>query len=272
MAPARRRAGLLLAVAAVAATGCGGGTPKDRARERVEAYSARENAVVGRLRPDVDRVNRTYVAFSKGKLEPAAAVAQLTASERVIRAVRADVGDLKPPAEARELQRRLEHYLGLTVDLAVQTRLLASYQPAAQAALKPLPAVNRRLQRELRKTKDPQGQEAVLARFADGLGGVIADLRAVEVPAVQAPAHRDQVRRLQRTRALAGRLRRALGDQDAERVAILLGRFRRQAQSGADDRRLTRAGLAAYGRRVDALKAASADLQREQIRVFRAVD
>ena len=62
--------------------------------------------------------------------------------------------------------------------------------------------------------------------------------------------HRDQIRRLERTRRLAHELRVALLRRDAKRVATLLERFRAASRSRRDLPALEQRSRAAYAHRM----------------------
>ncbi|HET6551743.1 MAG TPA: hypothetical protein VFG79_24965 [Solirubrobacter sp.] len=249
-----RRAALALLCALVA--GCGGG---DDARTRVRDYIVAANGVQERLRPELKRTNDAYVAFSRGKLSPDDAVTRLRAGERATVRARAAIGALRPPREASGLDARLRRVYAMNVAFAHQTTLLATYQRGAAQALAPLARDNRRLR-------------AALRRFAGELSRALRRLRALEVPAVLGVSHRDQIRRLDATRVLSVRLRRALEANDAKGVARLLRRFRRTAPDRRPRRALARRAIADYQRRYRQLNDAYADVSRENVRLNRTLD
>ncbi len=84
------------------------------------------------------------------------------------------------------------------------------------------------------------------------------------MPILLAPAHADQVRRMQATEKLTGRLRAAVRKKDSRAVAKLLLRFRKANKSTTSDRALSRRGIAAYTQRLQTLTAAQRALGRAQ--------
>ena len=118
---------------------------------------------------------------------------------------------------------------------------------------------------------DSSRSTSVRAVATSAVGSIAADLRAIEAPAVLEPVHLEQVRRLDATRRLAGRLRRALRAQDAERVSLLLKRFRSTASEPSARRLLANQAVAQYNRRLTRLGAAHAEVQEEQTRLARAL-
>jgi hypothetical protein len=260
--------GLLSLGAAVA--GCGG-DERDAVRERVEHYIESEREVMERTAPQLERANQAYIAYSKGELEAESASGQVAEAERAIRAARDGVLVLDPPAEARPLHEDLLRYLDLNVGLARETKRLVTYVPAAASALAPLARVNRRLELRLALSEDSGEQARELDRFAESVGAIRADLRALNPPGVLRPTHGDQLRRLAVTRRLAGRLRDALRAQDAVQVSRLLKRFRGDASEPDARRLLANQALARYSERLRELTDAGAAVQREQLRLARSL-
>jgi hypothetical protein len=250
--------------------GCGG-DDRDAVRERVQQYVQGEQQVMQRAQPDFELANQTYIAYSKGELEPQTAGARVAQAERAIRSARDGVLVLDPPPEARPLHEDLVRYLDMNVDLARETSRLVRYVPAAARALAPLDRVNRRLQSRLARAGDSDAQALILARFGDTLASIGADLRALEAPAVLRGAHSEQVRRLDTTRRLAGRLGRALRAQDAELVSVLLKRFRTTTPEPGARRRLANQAVSRYSERLKRLGVAYDAVRREQLRLARSL-
>jgi hypothetical protein len=265
MAVARRLAPILAAALAVGACG---EDPRQDARERVDAYVHAQQELMRSAKPQLDRANRAYVAFARGRLEPARAEDQLAGAERAIATTRDSVTVLAPPAEARRLHAGILRYLDANVDLAGETTRLAGYAPAAEKALVPLGRANRRLEHRLRAADGAPAQAAALARYRSVIAAGVRGLRDIDPPAVLEPAHRDQMRRLSAASRLAGALRRALLAEDAERVARLLARFRAAADRGAD-KLSTAQARAGYVRRLEGLDAAVTEVRREERRLDR---
>jgi hypothetical protein len=250
--------------------GCGR-DERDRARERVDAYIESEMQVMQRAEPDFQRANQTYLAYSKGELEPEHAAERVAEAERAIRDARDGVLVLDPPAQARPLHEDLLRYLDLNVDLARETSRLVTYVPAAMRVLAPVDRANRRLESRLARSEDGREQARELERFGVSLGSITEELRAVRAPTVLRPTHVGTLRRLDATRRLADRLRRALRAQDAVKVSRLLKRFRGDAPRPHARRRLANEALAQYSRRLEELTAAGAEVREEQLRLARSL-
>ena len=240
---------------------------QERAREYIES----EQEVMRRAQPDFERANEAYIAYAKGELEPESASERVEQAERAIRNARDGVLVLDPPREARRLHENLLRYLDMNVELARETTRLVRYVPAAAGVLAPLDRANRRLEDRLAGADDTDVQARVLQRFAAAVDSIAADLRDLEAPPVLKPVHLEQVRRLEATRRLAGRLRRALRAQDAERVSMLLKRFRSTASEPSARRLLANQAVAQYNRRLRRLGAVYADVLEEQTRLARAL-
>jgi hypothetical protein len=160
-------------------------------------------------------------------------------------------------------------YLNLNRDLAAETTALAVYTPAAEDALAPVGRINRQLSARLKHARDPAAQMRALRRFGVALAGVRGELDALHPPPVLLPAHRDQVRRLQNTQRLAGRLQTALRQRDAERVATLLTRFRTASRSGEGLHALSEQARLGYEARLARVRDAYAAVRRETARLQR---
>jgi hypothetical protein len=246
---------------------CGGGPDR---RERVESYLRDANRVQAGWADSFEQANEAYLAFSRSELDGSRAVEALDEAERDIRAARDALARLRPPADARPLHDKLIRLFEMNIDFADQTSLLAAYVPAAERALGPLDRANRRLQDDLAEADDAGAQAGALDRFSARLRRVLARLDRLEVPAVLRVSHSDQVRALTRTRTYSGRLRQALVDQDAERVAELLELFRGQPSAGGARRKLARRAIARYNRRYQALNDAYIEVRREEGRLDKA--
>ncbi len=248
------------ALALVALAGCGG---DDDPRSQVRAYLDSANRLQRGAADEFKRAGQDYVAFSRGELGPRVAIQRLERSETDIRATRDRLAGLHPPRAAVALHSKLQHVYDMNLELAHETTLLATYQRGADRALAPLDRDNRSLDAALRRAEGPGEQARALARFAARLSAALRRLGPLEPPLVMRVAHADQIARLESTRSLAQRLRRALEAEDAERVARLLKRFR----SGAGERRprrgLSRQALNQYERRYSQLNDSYADAYRE---------
>jgi hypothetical protein len=269
------RTSLVVALLALLSVGPGvaacGGDESDSVRERTQRYIESEQEIMRRAEPDFERANEAYLAYTKGELEPETAVEQVEDAERAIRNARDGVLVLDPPPEARRLHDDLVRYLDMNVDFADQTTRLVQYVPAAAIALAPLDRANRRLQGRLADADRSEAQARLLERFAAAVGSIAADLQDLEAPAVLRPVHAEQVRRLDSTMRLARRLERALRARDAERVSILLQRFRTSASEPSARPLLVNQAVAQYNRRLRQLGVAYAEVQQERTRLARAL-
>jgi hypothetical protein len=264
----RARFAMTAAAATLGLASCGDDGPRDRVNDYLREVSTLQQGWA----KSFDDANRAYVAFSKDELAPEHAVERLQAAERDIAAVREDVAELEPPAEARRLHSQVVRLYDRNVAFARETTLLAGYVPAAERALRPLDAVNAALRRRLADTDEIGAQARALRRFVLGLDRVLGGLRALEAPAVLDATHTDQVRRLERTRSLAARLDRALVDEDAKAVARLLGAFRRSVTLPARRRRLADQAITRYADRYRELSDMYADVRREEVRLDGSLD
>lgn len=258
-----------LACGLLVLAGCGGTS----AHDQVEAYITQVSEVQARTNASLVKASETYAAFARGEMRNAAGRKKLSAAEKSIRDARAQLGELKPPSDAKKLHQRLLRYYDDSADLAYETTLLGRFEAAAQSALRWLPALNRRLERSLASRPGARAQAAALVTYKDGLDRVLRRLRALQPPPILQAAHSDQVARLERTGRLAERLRGALGEQDARMVARLLLRFRRSGGSSSREvERLSATAVRAYDKRVQALTSDAVAVERERRRLEAALD
>lgn len=265
------RRGLLLALLLLAATlpaACGGDpSPRDRVRNYIESA----NDVQVSAAPNLQRANRAYRQFARGRLPSAAAMAELARAEDAIRALTERLADLDPPREATKLHELMMRVLDLNADLATESTQLSIYLPQARAALVDVGPVNERLRRRLEREDTPGGQTAALQAYRRALAQVVARLEKLTAPPILAATHAAQLERLSTARALAGELRTAVANRDSGRVGRLLLRFRR-VNSGADgDRALTNAEIRSYDQRYSLVERAASELRREELRLQRAL-
>src|SRR3954454_8456204 len=210
---------VLAIAAATAVAGCGGS--HNEQRDQLEGFIKNVNSVQHQSAPAFARANRAYVAFSKGKLPPKAARKDLAAAEDAMRTTRDRVQNLAPPAQARELQRRLVVLFDTDASFAHETTLLATFVPASVAALKPLNRIGKALQRDLGGAKGATRQEAALRRYAAATQRVVRRLQPLKPPPILLARHSAQVEHLISARRLALSLASALNAQDSRRVARL---------------------------------------------------
>lgn len=260
----------LLAVLTIATalTACG-----DDERQSVDSYVKEVNSIQRRSAPAFKRAQEAYVAFSRDSTAPPEVQRRLDDAERSLRATRAELGRLRPPDEAAELQRRLLRVYDMTSGLARETAQLGRYLPAAEQALEPLPAAGRRLETGLRESAGPEGQQRTLGRYVGSTRDVVADLRRLDPPPLLQGQHGALVGQLESARSLARRLNDAIGARNADRAARLLLRFRRlnQGADGGQERRAARA-LVAYRERYRAIGTAQVSVHRELGRLERSLD
>lgn len=262
----RRSAGLVAAALTLTLAACGG---EDATFKSVEQYINRANAVQAAAGPSLARANRDYAAFSRNGLAAADAPGRLAVAERAIRSTRTQLAQLRPPAAARTLHRRLLRMYDLEAGLARETTALGRYLPAARRSLGPLSRINARLQRALRESQSPTAQAQALSAFARGLHHLGASLRELSPPPLVRPTHRAQVAKIARTERLATELRTAVGAGASRRVALILERFRRLNAGSSQSRELQAHAIRAYQGRYRALQHAAAELQRERNRLER---
>lgn len=256
-------------MASLAVAGCGG--DEDRTRDDVERFVRQANAVQSGNSSDLNRANRAYLSFSKGKLPPKKAQRELARAEQSMRETRDRLAALAAPPAARELQRRLVALFDADAALAHESTLLASFVPAQEKASAPLPGIARRLSRSLAGADGPQQQERALRRYAARVRGVIAALQPLQPPPLLVDRHHAQLERLRTVRQLALQLASALKKQDGGRVARLLLRFRNVSAQPAGAT-LGRVAVKAYNERYLAVRGKLQSVEAERRRLDKELD
>jgi len=266
--PARSVVGVALCLALL--TGCGE-SDRDRARDRVDAYISGEQDLMRGAEPEFRRANETFLAYARGEISHQEAAAGAEEAVRSIADARDGVSALDPPAEAQDLHDELVGYLDLNVDVARETELLAAYVPAAERVARQVNRANRELQDRLEGEDDSEAQASALDGFQASVGSALGELGALEPPAVLEPAHARQAEQLAESRRLARDLRDALVDQDAERVARLLKRFRAQAAAEQPPRLAAKQAFAQYTRRLQDLTTAYTAVREAQVQLAQSL-
>src|SRR4051812_12990420 len=127
------RAAALLAPLALVAVGCGSG--EDAQHAAVRGYLERVNAVQAGSRGDLARATVVLRGYAQGKPIGAGALAGVEAD---LRAARAKVAAVRPPARARDVRDRLLRVYDIDAGLTHETLRMVRYQDAAPLALAPL--------------------------------------------------------------------------------------------------------------------------------------
>ena len=182
------------------------------------------------------------------------------------------LGELRPPEDARPLHGKLLRLFDMNIDFADQTALLAGYVPASERALAPLDRTNRAAPaRPRRGARTPARRRRRSSASRRGCGGSSPACASSRCRRCCASRTRTRSARCSRTRSYSTRLRRALIDQDAERVARLLELFREQPSGAEASRRsLARRAIARYNRRYESLNDAYIEVRREEARLDKA--
>jgi hypothetical protein len=266
--PAAPVVGVALCLALL--TGCGE-SERYRARERVDAYISGEQDVMRGAEPEFRRANETFVAYARGEISHEEAATGAEEAVRSIGDARDGVSALDPPAEAQDLHDELVGYLDLNVDVARETERLAAYVPAVERVAQRVNRANRELRDRLDGEDDSGAQADALDGFQASVGSALGELRALDPPAVLGPAHARQAEQLAESRRLARSLREALVEEDAERVARLLKRFREQASANRPPRLAGKQAFAQYTRRLADLTSAYTAVREAQVALARSL-
>jgi hypothetical protein len=260
---------LIAAAAALvlAAAGCGGGGPSSR--DLVASYIDRVNAVQVKLVQPTKAVSDAGRELAKPKADRAAAERKLRRAALRIDALRKQLAAIAVPAEARKLRSMLIDRMQRQAALAREAAALVAFVPAFQAALQPLAAAGSELKAALTRGTASDVEAAALDTYAATLDTALGQLRHVEPPPVSAAEYATQVQTLERVRAAATALARALREQRADDLPRLLRSFQ-QAALGNQSLAAQRARIAAvraYNERVRSLDQLAARIDKERLRL-----
>jgi hypothetical protein len=226
---------VLLALAA----GCGGGG--DNRRAAYDDYVIAANRAQAQFTPGYRSAVAAVQGFGARSQSPRTA-ARLRDAAATMRAARASLALLRPPAEARGMHRDLLRLLALQARLSQELALAADYIPEVARVLTPSEDAAARLRKGIRAADNAAQQRAALERYSAELQEAIDGLDALAPPPVLIPWHQAQLGRLEAGRALAGQLAAGIA---ARRVDAVDRALRAYANAAPDDPALARAQTAA---------------------------
>jgi hypothetical protein len=260
------------AVLALVAAGCGGDGPNRR--EMVIRYIEDANVIQAKVAQPSQTVSQAGRELAKTRGDRALALRKLRRAALRIDAIRKQLAVLVAPAEARRLRALLLELMRREAALAREVAGFVSFVPEFQAALEGLVPAGSKLKAAL-GVKGVAGAKAdALDTYAATLDVVLRRLRAMRPPAVSAPLHSTQVQTLERVRAAATALAKALREERAEDIAPLLTRLQRAVVSNQSlaAQRAQIAAVRAYNERVSSLDKLARRIHAERARLSRVLD
>jgi len=267
--PRRLAPALLLTVAVLAATGCGG---NDHARrDAVGQYIRDINTIEVRLRTPLNEVANATRSFTTRPDQLRHARTRLARAEQTIVSLERKVVRLDAPPDARTLHRRLVSLLAAERSVTHELRQVAVVQPQLDDATRAIGPAGKKLQAELAAAQSGRGQAAALERYRAQLVQPIARLRAIDAPPLLEPIRAAQLTTLTRLRSTAAGLAQALRRRRAREVARLVQRFEAAARAGdtVAAQRARIGAIRAYNARVARVSRLAALVQRERDRLDR---
>jgi hypothetical protein len=265
-------------------------------RDSVSRYILSVDAVEQQMRARLNDTFRAYRSFSSsGKVTPKIRRDLLTA-ERTLTRLRDRVAAIPTPPAADRLHRRLTALVDAEVGVAREVGQLASFSPRYGVVLDASRKAGADLSKDLAALKPPHSQAikgtkkqvaaaqaafsqassvaadaqgAAVAAYVGRIGQLERRLRALTPPPVMRPAYLAQLRTMRASRVAGDALAAELGKTDRSRVAILGRRFTIAARTastlGAQKAQI--AAVKAYNRRVRAIGALQASVQKELLRL-----
>ncbi len=217
---------------------------------------------------ELSRVNIAYRGFSTRKglasLQP-----QLAAAEQTMRELRRRLARLQPPPLAAPIHRDLLRLFAADAGVAHELAGISRFLPAFERARAPAVTAGRRMRTGLERARTPAAQARVLDRYAAASAAAVRRLRRLRPPAVLAPTYRSELETVDTAASLASRLAAALRAGDRVRLPGLNARFQALAGgaialSGANAEALA---IRAYARRLQAIAALQARIERERLKL-----
>lgn len=237
---------------------------EDGAREAVEAYVTRANAVQVQVAPELRRVNAVYRELQLQPAKLATSGPELAEAVDTLRRLHQRLSLLEPPPEAHELHRRLLALVGMQVSFAGEVAELGAYLPKLQQHEKRLGAAGRTLSQRLQR-RDAAVQRRALRDYAKTLRASAVALERLDAPRVLEPSRRTEVQRLRRLARLADEIRAALVRQDARAVQRALAELARS--SSAQVTQAERLAFIDYNVRLRRIQEATVAVGQEQARL-----
>jgi hypothetical protein len=271
----RRPLAVLLVGTALLAAGCGGNSK----RHAVTGYINHVNAIEKKLAVPLAEVTSVNQSFARAKKDPKLD-AQLAQAERTMQTLQRDLSQVQPPPEAKHLHALLLELVDREVELTREVRQLATFVPAFQAALRPLPGAEASLKKALARTvKGAAATRALdaekgtaLEAYAITVDAVIATLRRLDPPPVWKPGYDVQIGSLAELRDSALALADAIRAKRLAAVPKLLRRFDAAAVAGQSTavQKQQVAAVKAYDDRIKNVLVLARKIQLERARLERA--
>lgn len=243
-------------------TGCG-----NARRHAVVKYIDSVNAIQRDMRLPLARVEYSYRQFVRPGASQKTGSAPLWSAVRSLTQLHDRLVRLQAPKEAAVMAHDLARLTALEAAFAREVALFADYVPRYRRVLAPLGAAGKAFRTSLRRARGPGAQVVALRAYRKVVAPIVAGLDRLRPPPVLVPLHRQQIDSLRRVGAAAGRLSTALERQDTARIGPLLSEFENASQSASSlgAQRAQIAAERAYNRRLYAIRALAAQIERERL-------
>jgi hypothetical protein len=256
-----RAALVLVVVAALAASGCGG--DKGGRRKAVDDYIQQANDLQSRYARSITRANRAYRSFSAGRPSPAE-LKRLGEAQSSILALRVQLQQLHPPADARKLHNDLLAFVHLEQGIALEVTEFEQFVPQVGRVLADLGTLNTAFRLNFARATTAADQQRVFGDYASALGKTAARLERLGAPPALAPWQQAEVARLRKTAAAAVGLRAALIARDRAGVQRQVAAFSSAASETRAENEAQRVAIKAYNRRLTNIARAAAKIERDR--------
>jgi hypothetical protein len=238
-------------------------------RDDVSAYIQDVSDTQRSFALELGNINRAYEQF---QLSPAAVAAQLPRlreAARTMTSLRTRVEQIRAPAQAAELRRRVIAYFRQQERVAWELVTVTAFLPELVAAEKPLTAANAALRKGLQGAGSAPEQAAALRQYARKLEAVAASLRATDAPPLLAPAQRERSRQIDVYASSSRRLASAVASGDRTAFDAANAQLATASSRPSAVLRAQQAAITAYNKRVSRIKELAVAVEQERQRLDR---
>ena len=250
------------ALAVLVLAGCGS---KEARRHEADAYIRKADRIVRHYRGAVAAANDAYKHFGSGATPRQ--LTRLRQAEASIVAIRVELSQLHPPADARRLHRALLHLVDLELGVAAGATEFAQFVPAAHDALARVDTANVAFRKEFAAARSAVEQQNVFGRYSVDLRHAADGFAALAPPPALEGWQGAEVDRLRRTAAAASELQHALTQRDRAAIDRAVAQFSAATSVTDAELRAQRRAIIRYDQQVTLVARAAAKVETERNRL-----
>lgn len=230
----------------------GGDDDAEERRAAVSAFIVEVNTTQQALILELERVSLAYRQLQLKAEGVPGQLAKVEEAEATLRRLRARLGQVQAPVEARKLRAELLELVDLQAALAGEVAGMVRYLPLQAAENDTLAAATKVLRDALAEAKSGPSQRQAFDDYDAVLRASVRRLDRASAPAVLEPSRTGEVARLKKLATLSRQLGRALEEQRTEDVDRLFPRFV-QTNASTGTTRAERQAVIAFNSRLEAI-------------------